>query len=134
MSDSLRSVWGHSVHFAKFQMLRFLKGYCSHSFHPVLTKLYERYISHGEIQAITFSGNMPNFKNIPCIQHFANTRIHFSYIDIMFKAKLISSGKRSNRGQGPWASCFKYPALYMSYTFFQAILGRYSGSCFICII
>ena len=29
MSDSLISVWGHSVHFSKFPMLRFSKGYCS---------------------------------------------------------------------------------------------------------
>ena len=43
MSDSLRSLWGHLVHFAKFLMLRFLKGYCFHSFHPISTKLYGTY-------------------------------------------------------------------------------------------
>ncbi len=31
MVDPLSSVWGHSVQFAKFLMLRFSKGYCSHS-------------------------------------------------------------------------------------------------------
>ncbi len=35
MSDSLTSVWGHTVHFAKFLMLRISKGYSSHSFHSV---------------------------------------------------------------------------------------------------
>ncbi len=43
MSDSLCSVWGHSVHFAKFPVLRFSEGYCSHSCHPILTKLYGKY-------------------------------------------------------------------------------------------
>ena len=34
MSDSLSSVWGHSVHFATFLML-YSKGYSSHSFHTI---------------------------------------------------------------------------------------------------
>ncbi len=38
MSDSLSSVWGHLVHFAKFPLLRVSKGYYSHSFHPISTK------------------------------------------------------------------------------------------------
>ncbi len=32
MLNSLSLVWGHSVHFAKFPMLRCSKGYCSPSF------------------------------------------------------------------------------------------------------
>ncbi len=32
MSDSLSSVWGHSVHFAKFRMLRFSKGTLKRSY------------------------------------------------------------------------------------------------------
>ncbi len=32
--------WGHSVHFAKFSMLRFSKGYCSPSFRSISTKFY----------------------------------------------------------------------------------------------
>ncbi len=41
MSDSVSSVWGHSVHFAKFPMLRFSKGYWSQSFHSILIKLHK---------------------------------------------------------------------------------------------
>ncbi len=37
----LCSVWDHSVHFAKFLMLRFSKDYCqSHTFHSISTKLF----------------------------------------------------------------------------------------------
>ena len=35
MSESLSSVWGHSVHFAKFLILKLSKGYCSHTFHSI---------------------------------------------------------------------------------------------------
>ncbi len=38
----------HLVHFAKFAMLRFSKGYCSPSFHPVSTKLYEGMVIRGK--------------------------------------------------------------------------------------
>ncbi len=39
---SLSSFWGHSVHFAKFPILRFSQGYFCHSFHPISTKLCRR--------------------------------------------------------------------------------------------
>ncbi len=45
---------GHSVHFAKFTMLRLSNGYCSHSFHPISTKLYGKNGNYGGIGAITF--------------------------------------------------------------------------------
>ncbi len=48
MSDSFSSVWGHSVHFAKFLMLRFRKIYCSHSVHPISIKLYGKYVIKGD--------------------------------------------------------------------------------------
>ncbi len=31
----MSSVWGHSVHLAKFLMLRYSEGYCSHTFAPI---------------------------------------------------------------------------------------------------
>ncbi len=43
-SGHLSSVWGHSVHFGKFLMLRFSKGHCSHSFHSISTKPYRQHI------------------------------------------------------------------------------------------
>ncbi len=42
ISDS--PVWGHSVHFVKFSILRFSKGYCSYSFHSISTKLYRKLV------------------------------------------------------------------------------------------
>ena len=54
MTDSLSSLWGHSVYLARLPMWRFSKGYCSHSFHPFSTKLYGKYGHQGGIQAITF--------------------------------------------------------------------------------
>ncbi len=85
MSDSLSSVSGHSLHFTKFPMLRFSKYYCSHYFHPISAKLYMRYRHRGEIQAIAFSGDLPNFKN-------KSTQLYCHYIR---KAMLISSGNKS---------------------------------------
>ena len=49
VSDSVSSVWGHSVHFAKFLMLGLSKGYYSHNFHPISTKLYGKYGNHAGI-------------------------------------------------------------------------------------
>ncbi len=44
-------------------MLRFSKGYCSHSFHPISAKLYRKH-GIGEIEAVTFSVDLPNAKSI----------------------------------------------------------------------
>ena len=54
ISDSLSSVWGHSVHFVKYLRWRFSKSYCPHSFHSISTKLYGKYGNQGVIQAIMF--------------------------------------------------------------------------------
>ena len=62
-SGHLSSVWDYSVHFAKISDLRFSKGYCSHSFHPVSTKLYGKHGNHGGIQAVSSFGDPPKIKN-----------------------------------------------------------------------
>ena len=67
MADSLSLVWGRSVHFAKFPMLRFLKGYCSPSFHSISTKQYCKYVGHEGIQAVTLFGDLLKFKNFVAI-------------------------------------------------------------------
>ncbi len=43
--------WFHSLgsflgHFAKYLMLRFSKGYCSHIFKAIWTKIYCKYVAH----------------------------------------------------------------------------------------
>ncbi len=61
MPDSLSLVWGHSVHFAKFPILRFSKRYLPNNFCWIPPQLYENIAYHGEIQAITLLGNRPIF-------------------------------------------------------------------------
>ncbi len=74
MSDFLRSVWGNSVHFAKFQIIRFSKGYCSHSFYPISTKLDGQYGNRGEgIQASTSFGDLPNCEYFTVVEYFLLT-------------------------------------------------------------
>ncbi len=51
MPDSLSLVWGHSVHFAKFPVLQFLKRCSSPNFHPIHPKFIQDILI---IQAITF--------------------------------------------------------------------------------
>ena len=55
---SLSLLWGHSVHFAKFPILRFSKRY---SFHWIPSKLYENIAYHRAMQAITLLDNRPSF-------------------------------------------------------------------------
>ncbi len=50
---SLISVWDLLVHFAKFPMFRFAKGYCSHIFiYAISTKLYGKHGYQGKIQLL----------------------------------------------------------------------------------
>ncbi len=94
-SDHLGTVWGHSVHFAKFLMLHFSKGCRSPSLHPISTKPYRKHYL-GTLQSITFSGCWPKFKSI---WHFEDKllRLHCQYP----RDTLVHRAK----GQGPWASC-----------------------------
>ncbi len=62
MPNSVSMVWGHSVHFAKFEMLRFSKGYCSPSFHSISTKFYCKHVGQKRIQAVTVFDDLPKFK------------------------------------------------------------------------
>ncbi len=43
MSDSLSLVWGHSVHFAKFPMLRFSGGYTAPTIGSILNPLARKF-------------------------------------------------------------------------------------------
>ena len=75
--DSLSLVWGHLVHFAKFQIPWFSKHYSFSSFHHILTKLHTKYHNLGLIQTITFFGNLPKIKNsMPLWWFFFSTQDH----------------------------------------------------------
>ena len=63
MAESLSLVWGHSVHFAKFRMLRFSKGYYSPTFRSISTKFDYKHVGHKGIQCVTVFGDLPKFKN-----------------------------------------------------------------------
>ncbi len=65
MPDSLILIWGHSVHFAKFAMLRFSKGYYSPSFHSMSTKFYCKYF---DIFVYTEPYVAGNFKTLLLLQ------------------------------------------------------------------
>ena len=54
MPDSFSLVWGHSVHFAKFPILRFSKHYSFNSFHQTSTERYTKYHNPGVIYDIVF--------------------------------------------------------------------------------
>ncbi len=49
MPDSLGLVWGHSVHFLKFLILRVSKRYSFNSVHQNSTKLLAKYYNEGLI-------------------------------------------------------------------------------------
>ncbi len=44
-------------------MLRFSKGYSCYNFYLISNKFDGKYANQGEIQTITFSGDLPKFKN-----------------------------------------------------------------------
>ncbi len=98
-SGHLSSVWGHSVHFAKFSMLRYSKGYtsCSHSqFHPTSTKPYRKHPFRGKHRLLLFLAICQILK-VHCT---LNIR-YLSYIASIHKAMLVSSGKGSSRSSRP---------------------------------
>ncbi len=70
MPDFLSLVWGHSVHFAKFPILRFPKRYLSNNFHRIPSKLYENIAYHGAMHAITLPGNWPSFTKLMALWNF----------------------------------------------------------------
>ncbi len=65
------------------------------SVNPISTKLYGKYGNPGEIQAITFSGDLPYFKKKI---YGTMTTSHLSYIAIIHKAVLFLS-TLSGKGQ-----------------------------------
>ncbi len=72
MSDSLSSIWGQNsvLHFAKFPMLRFSKGYSFHSFHPISTKLYGKYCKiRGKHSLFRFGRSIKNKIKILALWH-----------------------------------------------------------------
>ncbi len=68
MPNSLGLVWGHSVHFAKFPILRFSKHYSFNSFHQISTKLDTRYHNHTGCHFLKVSRHSVHFTKFPILQ------------------------------------------------------------------
>ncbi len=73
-SYPLSSVWGHSVHFAKFPMLRLSRNYCSHCFLPspnltesIYSEKYRLLLFLATVNSLMFAGiNVCVFVTKPC--------------------------------------------------------------------
>ena len=72
MPDSFILVWGHSVHSAKFPMLRSSKGYYS-GFHSISTKFYCKYVGCEGIQSLAAFEICQNLKNFMALWNCFNT-------------------------------------------------------------
>ncbi len=95
-SGHLSSVWGHSVHFVIFRMLRFSKGFYCPSFHRISTKLYGKHGNQEKIQAITF------LAICQILKVYGTLKISYlSYIASIHKSVLVSSDKWSSRASMP---------------------------------
>ena len=68
MSDSLSSVWGHLVHFAKFP-----NAYCSHRFHPISTNFTEGMVIRVEYRILLFWRSAKKITKLWHIEIFVNT-------------------------------------------------------------
>ncbi len=100
VSDSLRSIWGHSVQFTKF-LIKFSKGYTAPSFCPVSNKRDRKYVLlRRKYRLLLFLVICQIWKV------YGTLKIsHLSYIVIIHKGMWISSSKGQAEHQGPWASC-----------------------------
>ncbi len=71
MFDCLSSVWGHSVHFEKFPMLRFSKR-CMHIPPTIVIGFQPKFVeSIWQSRGNTFLGNLPNIKNLMAVWNFS---------------------------------------------------------------
>ena len=72
MSDSINSVWGHSVAFAKFPISRFSEGHSCHNFQRISIKRHGKYGSQCGIQTNAF-WRSAKLKQIWHFEIFLNT-------------------------------------------------------------
>ena len=99
LSGHLSSVWGHSVHFEKFLLLRFSKGCCSPSFHPASTKPYKKHVF----------GQNTRYNFFWLFAKFIYGTLKISYLSytlpVSIKLCWFNLAKGQAGCQGPWASC-----------------------------
>ena len=73
MLNCLSLVWGHSVHFAKFPILRFSKGYPFNRFHHISINLDTKYNNQGLIKPTTFFVICQKLQKLWHFEFFLNT-------------------------------------------------------------
>ncbi len=98
-SGHLSSVWGHSVHFAKFLILSFSS--LSHSFHLISTKLYRKDVYWGKYKLLLF---LAIYHILKVYTTFKTS--YLRYIDIIHKTMLVSSSERPRRTSRPMGRLF----------------------------
>ncbi len=106
-------------------MLRFLKVYCSASIHPVSNKLYGKYGNREGMQAITFMCDLQILKVYGTLK-----RSYLSYIAIIHKIMLVSSGKRSSwipRPLIPFFKIFDFQIFMIFFFFVFVSMGPYGS-------
>ncbi len=101
MSDSLSPVWGYSVHFAKFPVEKFSKGYCSHIFHPISTRLYGKHDNQIRCRILFMSDSF----SLVCghLVHFPMLRFQKAAdptVSIQFQPNFMQSMIIGRRGWG----------------------------------
>ena len=96
MSDSLSSVWGHSVQFAKCLMLTFSKGYCSLSFK--FNQTLEKVCNLGRDRSLIFRVICQILSISPFEEKLPQLHCHYpqSYISFIW-----SKVKQSVKAPGP---------------------------------
>ncbi len=84
-SSHFTSVWGYSVHFAKFPMLRFSKGCYFHSCHPIWIKFYGKQGGWGGYRQLLFlAENIYDILKCLLIQYHMGLEISKPYSNYSF--------------------------------------------------
>ncbi len=103
-SGHLSSVWVIRCTLVQFSTLRFLKGYCSHSFHPISTKIYGNHGNRGKYRLLPFLVICQMLN----VHVYGTLKIsHLSYNASIHKAILISPDKWSSRAWRPMMLLFQ---------------------------
>ncbi len=100
-------ILAHSLHFAKFPMLRVSKQYCSHRFHPFTTQLMESVVlgGGGGKELFYFLSICQDWKKCGTLKYWVSHLICKAII--RHKPILASSGQSSSRTLRPMSLFFE---------------------------
>ena len=95
MSDSLSSVWGHSVHFAKCLMLTFSKGCCSLSFN--CNQTLEKVCNLGKYRSLIFRVICQILSILPFEEKLPQLHCHYPQSYIIFIWRKVKESIKAPR-------------------------------------